>query len=189
MTEYFSALRDPATEWPSLSFHKGERGDSFQADISKGIPAAMYKADIWYAEPPWRHGFHKFADRARVSQQMSYEQMLEILKVAIKGSGIPTVLVTGRHAINKLDAEDVAMIKLNGYVAVAGLWGVAAWNDVPDTVEVLSRLAEQYKCIGDFCCGYGKAGRIFAEAGRRYIMSDLNPQCIGYIAAHEKDWR
>ncbi len=34
--------------------------------------------------------------------------------------------------------------------------------------------------------GYGRAGRIFYEAGKRFVMSDYNASCIGHIA---KEWQ
>lgn len=188
MSDYHSALGDKVTHWPRLECHQGLYGVTYQADLNHGIPTVMYKADVWYSDLPWRDGYAKFADRAGVTQQRPYAELLRMLGIAVKQSGIPTALVTGKHAIPHLDPEAVAPVKLNGDPAVACLWGIPGWDQTRDAEDVIRGLALRYKCVGDFCCGFGRAGRIFAQAGRRYVMSDLNPECVGYIAAHEGNW-
>jgi hypothetical protein len=54
--------------------------------------------------------------------------------------------------------------------------------------ELLHALAQRYDVAGDFCAGYGRTARFFLRSGKRAVVSDFNPQCIGYIAEHAEDW-
>jgi len=188
MSDYHSALGDKMTHWPRLDRFQGIHGVAFQADLNHGIPIAMYEADVWYSDLPWRDGYTKFADRAGIKQAMPYTELLERIGKEIRDIGRPTVLITGKHAVRYLKPETTAEVTLNGGSAVACLWNRRSWPGAVDTVALLKYLASEYQCVGDFCCGYGRAGRIFVQAGKRYVMSDLNPECVGYIAVHEGEW-
>jgi hypothetical protein len=188
MNDYHTALTQDTTRWPVLDMHMGLRGVSFQADLNSGIPEAMYNADIWYTDLPWRVGYFEFAKRAGVEQSQPYTRLLKSIGVAVATAKIPAILITGKHAIKSLSPESIAKVTLNNGEAVACLWGYKPWVGTINTVALLKNLAAEYQRVGDFCCGYGRAGKIFAEAGKRYVMSDLNGECIGYIAAHERTW-
>jgi hypothetical protein len=54
---------------------------------------------------------------------------------------------------------------------------------------MLHAIAQRYDTVGDPCCGYGRAGRFFLRAGKRAVLSDFDPHCIGYIAEHAGGWR
>ena len=188
MSDYHTALGNDVGRWPRLECHDGKHGVTYASDLNLGIPVVMYQADVWYSDLPWRDGYTKFADRAGVQQARPYSELLERLGKEIRENGPPTVLITGKHAIRHLIPEAVAEATLNGGSAVACLWGFPAWEGVRDAEDILRELARAHNCVGDFCCGYGRAGRVFAQAGKRYVMSDLNPECVGYIAAHEGEW-
>jgi len=188
MNDYHTALRSDNNRWPRLDRFKGIYGIAFQADINNGIPIAMHEADVWYSDIPWRDGYKKFSDRAGIEQIRPYTELLERLGREIMEISRPTVLITGKHAVRYLLPESTVKVILNGSSAVACLWGRFSFNGMLNTVDILKSLACEYQCIGDFCCGYGRAGKIFAQAGKRYVMSDLNPECVGYIAAHERGW-
>lgn len=188
MSDYHTALGNLTDQWPPLARHVGKAGVTFRHDLLDGVPIEMQAADVWYADLPWRDGFKKFAKRAGVEQKGAYGDLLALLARAVRESGKPTCIVTGRHAVASLKPAHVAAVSLNGGAAVACLWNIKPWAVVYDTTVLLKRFAQEYGTVADFCCGYGRAGRVFAQAGKRYIMSDFDAKCIGYIAAHEGEW-
>ena len=185
--DYHSALGEPG-RWPRLTAFAGKYGVAYQADLNLGIPVVMLKADVWYSDLPWRDGYAKFGDRAGIEQAMPYGELIARIGEEAQAFGKPVCFITGKHAVKLLQPQAVAQATLNGGSAVACLWGMPAWEGVRDAEEIIKGLATKHECVGDFCCGYGRAGRIFAQAGKQYIMSDLNPECIGYIAKHEGEW-
>ena len=188
MNDYYTALGNNRGDWPPVARHVGKAGVACRHDLLDGVPPEMLAADVWYADLPWRDGFDKFAQWAGTPQKGLYSDLLNRVAGDIRESGKPTCLVTGKHAVRSLTPQHVAPVSLNGGAAVACLWNMQPWGVVYDTTVLLKRFAQQYGTVADFCCGYGRAGRVFAQAGKRYIMSDFDAKCIGYIAAHEGGW-
>jgi hypothetical protein len=188
MNPYHTALGEYSPCSSGMDFYAGRRGIVFRADLSEGIPPPMYEADVWYADLPWRDGYQRFADRAGVIQRLPFDAMMKLLGELISNASKPAVMVTGKHAVRHLKPRQVAQTKLNGAIAVACLWGVPQWDGVRDARDILDSLSQEYGCVGDFCCGYGRSGLAFSRAGKRYVLSDFNPTCVGEIAAREPSW-
>lgn len=195
--EYYSALKGSATPdgCPKLSRYEGKYGVAFPYDISVGvIPQEMEEADVLYSDLPWVGGYKKFLERAGVEGAPKYQTFLYAVRWAIEMAGKPAVMVTGKHAIQYLCPESGRDIKLNGRDAVALLWGfgpeqqrrVEQEEEIVTAYDLLVWLAERFYCVGDFCCGNGRAGEVFAWFGKRYVMSDINARCIGYISDRVK---
>jgi hypothetical protein len=189
MTPYHTALGDRPAAGAAVDFYEGRRGIVFQADLSNGIPLPMYSADVWYADLPWRDGYQRFADRAGVNPKLPFAALMELLGGLIANAQVPAVMVTGKHAVKHLRPYEVSQAKLNGAKAVACLWGIRPWEGVLDATEILAALSQEYDCVGDFCCGYGRSGEVFSRAGKRYVLSDLNASCVGEIASLEPTWQ
>ena len=185
--DYHSALRATG-DYPKVSEFVGDRGIAFQHDLAKGFPARMLAADVLYSDLPWRDGYTKFHTRAGVTPAEPYYELLGRVANAIRSVGRPAVMITGRHACATLKPDSIADATLNSDGVFACLWGMPAWTGRRDAKEILRRLAVQYQCVGDFCCGYGRAGWTFSGHKKRYILSDINASCIGYIAEHAKEW-
>jgi hypothetical protein len=116
---------------------------------------------------------------------------MRAVSALVETATVPTWLITGTHAARFLPAADVQLpMMLNEDRAVAYGYrpGAEATTGSTESREFLHTLTEHYKCAGDFCCGYGRTGRFFLRAGKRAILSDVNPQCIGYICAHAHEW-
>jgi hypothetical protein len=156
-------------------------GIAFLHDIRQGLPILYDSCDVLYTDLPWRAGFAAFEGRAGEPPGASYAGFLSAVGEVVRAERRLTILVTGAHALRLLpDAEQDLGMTLNGDSCIAAVYH----GEVPhldDTVNLLHWLADQYNCIGDFCCGYGRAGRIFKDHEKRFIMSDYNPRCIGYI--------
>ncbi len=72
--------------------------------------------------------------------------------------------------------------------AVAYVYNAGFTPEWDGTDQLLDYLAARFDRVGDFCAGYGWVPRAFARAGKTFVASDVNPLCIGYIAAHAEEW-
>lgn len=163
------------------------RGCALVHDVTSGpLPDEFRRCDVFYTDPPWQSGYDEFASRAGVLAP-SYPEFMAALVAAIP-QGIPAVIVSGKHAARYIpNSYQPFPTRLNEHDAVAYAQHVQLTG--LRTAEAIGRhLAVTYNCVGDPCCGYGNAARWFVQAGKRFVASDVNPKCIGYIAEHEKGW-
>lgn len=173
-------------------------GVAFVHDLMTGpLPDAYAACDVLYADLPWKSGFAEFNRRAGIDDGRTYEEFLAAVDAAVRESGRPAVLTTGKHSLGILQPDATAPVRLswlNLQPGTAALYGLDHGPLDPDdgstatTHRVLHALARWYDCAGDFCCGYGLTGRVFAAARKRYVLSDHNPACIGEIAATAATW-
>ena len=184
---YYSALKTQkypdAYASDSMERFVGANGISMAWDFGReGLPPEMMTADVIYGEPPWKHGYDLFAKEAGVSQAISYADFIKKLVSEIGRTGKPSVIIAGAHAMGLYKGFVSAPALINGAKCYAMYRCIRPHAGTLDATEVIKRIARMYDCIADPFCGYGRAGRIFAEHGKRYVMSDLNPVCIGYIS-------
>lgn len=181
--EYHSALH-PTDRWPPKDRAESASGVAFVHDICvKPLTNDYLQADVFYSDLPWRHGFEEFERRAGHSYR-TYPEFMQTVSRIIDHCVAPVVLVTGRHAMRYLPKPDeLISTKLNNGKCLALAYRAnLGFQEIADTNLLLYALAARFECVGDFCCGYGRAGMVFAQRGKRYVMSDYNPSCIGYIA-------
>lgn len=198
---YHSALNKPIEAAPvNRAIFKD--GLAFAHDIRNGLPSEYDICDVFYTDLPWRDGFAIFEARAgavKASQQADvrsvsancalvaprpdYAAFLhDIRKILLHGTPKPTVLVTGRQSMPYLPMPGhIYPTKLNGADAVALSYSCRLAHTQTAT-DILEELAQRFNVVGDFCCGYGRTANIFRNAGKRFVVSDFNPSCIGYIA-------
>jgi hypothetical protein len=146
-------------------------------------------ADVLYGDPPWKDGYDKFAARAGTAQSVTWRVFIGNLGIGIRASRLPAVMVAGKQAMAWLRPDRFVPCRLNGGDAMAASWGPIELEEGLDAVDILKGLAVRFNVVGDPFCGYGRAGRIFAGVGKRYIMSDLSAECIGHISENEGSWR
>ena len=177
---------------PCEVFDHAEHGSvAFQCDASRGIPGIMkIAANVFYSETPWVSAWKKFHERAEVDPAATYREFLRKINADLSKIKKPAIIVSGMHAeklLNSATAEGPVI--LNGVEVVAYCWRIRPWWKEAIKVErLLELLATRYHCLGDFCCGCGNSAKIFAQEGKRFIVSDINPHCIGYIAHHAPGW-
>ena len=162
-------------------------------DVMAGpLPAEFEACDVLYADLPWRTGFDGYNGRAGVDDGRTYPAFMAAVSRVVEAQNRPVVLVTGRHALSMLPKPvqklPVVMPVANRQPALALVYGCVLRCDWEDTAGLVARLATWYRRVGDFCCGYGQSARAFAAAGRRFVASDYNPECVGYIAQHADSW-
>lgn len=160
---------------------------AFAHDLTLGFPAEFDDCDVLYTDLPWRDGFGAFNDRAG-KPDASFRRFMETVAMIPLMAAVPVVIITGKRDGALLPKpRQVFPIKLNGGDAQALVYNTTL---IPngDTIALLHQLAVRFERVGDFCCGYGRAGRIFQQHGKGWVMSDINPNCIGLIAEQAPGW-
>jgi len=188
---YHTALFDPQVEPAPREYWAAGRNYAFVHDLSDGIPPEFGEADLIYAEVPWKDGFHTFGERAGVRQKVSYAEWAFRLSAGLIRLGKPFVLVGGAAMSRHMAWEWFRRVDLNGSVSAAIGAGLPPPPDeIRDAETLILHLAGNplFLTVGDPCCGFGRTLRIFMQAGKFAIGSDLNPRCIGYIADNASKW-
>ena len=196
---YHSSLDEPLSSKARQRFTIGD-SVAFVADLARGLPGAFAGCDLLYTEVAWERGYDRFVERAGGGSD--YAEYVEALSAIASSAEQPFIVVCGKAMTRLLPApKTTTAVNLNTggkflAEAVALTYRCAlprvrvrhpGWTDL-DTENLLRALARTYRRVGDPCCGYGSTGRIFAESGRSYVMSDINASCIGYIAEHAHKW-
>lgn len=159
--------------------------------ISGTLPRAYSTCDVLYTDLPWQKGFNTFNERAGIDDGRTYREFMAAVSsvIASQPPSRPVYLVTGRHALSLLpEPAQVLATRLNEDAAVIVAYNAHESQRFGEARELLRSLATRHERVGDFCCGYGSAARAFRRQGKTFVASDVNPRCIGYIAAHVEGW-
>jgi hypothetical protein len=191
---YHTALRSGQVV-TAVPCHYYEDGPdvAFVNDVleERSLPAEYERADVIFSDCPWPAGFARFEHRAGINGNhppRSWLDLLEAYIAQVQALDKPFVFSMNRSKHPELPQPDTKVPgRLNGARCMLWCYGIEVAGG--DVVDVLHDLAERYETIGDPMCGYGRSGRIFNEHHRNFVMSDYNPFCIGYIAAHAASWR
>lgn len=173
---------------PALDRFQGRNGLALTWDLAAEglLPEAFDQCDVLYAEPPAPAGWRVFHERAGIEPAMTYRAFIGLCSRLVQDRGGVLVVCTQaeKYALAARFTERVELHRPD--------WSqLAKWYCDPPkrsslTVDgVLTTLAGRYDCIGDFCCGCGHTGAAFVAAGKRYVMSDVEPRCTGYISKQE----
>ena len=186
---YHSAHTEPADS-DKLDYFTCPSGVALVHDVMAGaLPLEYADCDVLYAEPPWQRGFEQFNTRAGVDDARTYRAFLTAVGDIVQSVTIPAVLITGAHAVPHLPAAGHQFAtQLYEHSAIALCYRFEQPPDAPRTNELLAQLATRFRCVGDFCCGYGNTAQAFVKARRKFVCSDFDPRCVGYIAAHVWEW-
>lgn len=191
---YHSALKPDLQVSLELDHFEAGGNVVFRMDLVDGPDYSQFSAcDLIYAEPAWKDGYDVFARRAGTVEGR-FQDYLEAIGGAIEhfiGCGVPVVLLAGTAMVKKLPTPSaVRTVKLHNYPSVLAGWGheLEVVRDGCDSFSAIAALADRHQRVGDFCCGYGNTGRIFAAAGRQFVMSDHNRRCIAYVAQNIMGW-
>lgn len=177
---YHTALAPEPFRLAPLDSATFEDGVAIRHDLfDRFLPTEFLNCRAIYSELPWRKGFDVFERRAGFDGR-SYNDFLDVVRSSVEFLGVPTVIITGAHAVKRLDPDSVAPISLNGERMLALGWNIKVIEkgDCGEWAKFLCRTG----VIGDFCCGYGRTARIARDNGARFVVSDYNGSCIRYIA-------
>lgn len=189
-SKYHSGLSGPVKGLKRVGFFSIHDSVAFAWDVLEGRLPKMYsECDVFYSDLAWKAGFERFNERAGVKDQRSFAQYMEAVSKIIMGTRAASVIVTGKHAERYLPNHCQALHStLNGLPCMVYVYNTKINCKDETTIDILKYMASRYKRVGDFCCGYGRSGRIFARHGKSFVMSDFNPECIGYIAQNAERW-
>jgi len=179
---YHSALKrsreeSSTSEAQGLDRYEFRGNIAFQWDASRGLPEEYKQCDFLYAEPPFRPGMKFFNEMSGI--ESSYKDVLSTIDSEIHRLGKPAIIINMKKA-PMVHADHVGDLELNGDPVKAYYYQVEPVS-LRTTVQVINTLAKQYKCVGDFCCGFGGTGLRFLRQGKRFVMSDYNGKCIRVI--------
>ena len=192
-TDYHSALSEEKYQGDSIGFWVSAMNNSISyattLDVSKisQLPKLYESCDVLYSEPMWEAGVSKFNQRAQIS--VEYETYMRNINTLCKTK--PSIIVMGKKAQRYLtDAQHTLNVTLNGAPARAYVYGFTMTRKLRECAsakDIVKHLATKFNRVGDFCCGYGRTGRIFYENGKSFVQSDYNGKCIGYIKQYYED--
>ena len=190
---YHSSLKSiqPLTIENALESFAAEGCNVLKHDVcsSHGLPKVYERCDVLYSEPAWRAGYQTFQDRAE-AKPTTYLDYVQAINRIVKSTTAPLWLIIGSHIIRKIvEPHRKLKVSIHGYDT-----NLLGWNDEEDygsfetNYDFVRLLAQKYDCVGDFCCGYGNTGRLFQEAGKKFVLSDLNGKCVYYVAKELLDY-
>lgn len=160
--------------------------------LTDGPLSAVYdRAEVFVSDLPWRVGFGTFNQRHGVTDGRTYDEYMTVVAELTEAATVPVYWVTGKHALAYLPPPAATlpmMLNQDEAIAISYRPGDEADGRYRNTWEFLQALAERYGTAGDPCCGYGRTARVFLRNGKRAVVSDMNPLCIGYIAEHAAGW-
>lgn len=192
-TVAYHGAHKTTVEAPPVQYWKGAGVVAFVHDLlsSPVLPDEYAACDVLVTDLPWQKGYETFNQRAGVQDDRTYASFMAQVAQVVEGTTVPLWLVTGRHALTRLPKPDALLptrLNENDAVAVGYRPGGEADGSYGVAPELLHALAQRYEVAGDFCCGYGRTGRFFVRGGKRAVLSDFNPKCIGYISQHAEAW-
>lgn len=189
---YHSAIKSqPLVESPRLARWESSLGVALTHDLAADpvLPAEFAKCDVFYAEPPFPAGWKVFHDRLNLEPAMAYRDFIRVCSELVAERG--GVLIVSKQA-EKFAApprySSLITLHRDTWEALALWYGMVPTKTLPDVPSILRHLAQQFEVVGDFCSGYGYTGRIFVEQGKRFVLSDVDPHCTGYVSEHAEGW-
>jgi hypothetical protein len=212
--DYHSARADHAatTAYPPLDRFESPdgSGQALVHDLAahQALPpeyAAAQPGLVLYAEPPFPAGYKVFAERAHLAptpanpsgQAVPYPAFIRLLTQLVASNPLGGVCILSRPALKYVATPPDASIEITlhrpGNLATACYWRYPLRTPLPSTaLEIITTIAADpaTTTLGDPCCGYGLTGRVAAanDPPRRWVLSDLVPECIGHIAATSPSW-
>jgi hypothetical protein len=142
--------------------------------------------DVIYSEPSWKDGYKVFLSRVG-SGAYSWSDYLAYLRGIsniVRGLGVPSFLLIGKHMVKHLNPDTVVTLSHHGYPSLLGIWNVS--GQVPEGLansgDIVEYVSSKYAKVWDFCCGYGNIAQAMRSKGKQFVCSDINKKCLYYIA-------
>jgi hypothetical protein len=186
---YHSALVKPWDGAPASRFEIGG-SVALTHNIWHGLPKELSSCDVVYSEPPWKAGYEVFNSRCGSVGYPAFSEFAANLDRLARSLTVPVFLMAGRTDSKLYRPDAVRAMELNddNREAVVMLYRAELPAGLTKAGDMLEYLAGRFSRVGDFACGYGRAGRVFARSGKSFVLSDFDPKCIGHIAAHAAAW-
>ena len=189
---YHSALKGGTIEnaQPLQRFVYGN-SLAFAYDVFDPLPSEFDACDFFYMEPPYPAGVKVFDERMGISGR-TYSDLAKRISQFIDSTNKPVVMPMSKTVIKhypkptqEFEVDFTHSVKT--FKTMVYVWNTKyVWStqlaEPKTTEEVLVRLLNTHKCVGDLFCGYGKTAQIAVDQGKDFVVSDYNPSCIGFIS-------
>jgi len=167
------------------------------SNLLDGLAPEFLTCDLLYLEPPWPAGFREFNRRAGITDEArSHGALVSLIGSLASTLPFPVVVsemgIPSRRRLESFSPDSMIESSLPPHsmrpIRFYG-WRIELPQAV-DSRDLVRSFAGTYHRIGDPCCGYGRTALDFLGAGGgEVVMSDINADCIGYIAQNLEGWR
>lgn len=182
MPEYKTALGKQDWEAPgdTKEFSGYDGSDVFRNDIRDGLTAEYDKCDVFYTEPAWMVGLKKTDEQA--GEKSTYPELMMSIGKIIREVRKPFIIMGPKQAAKYLPRTPLVFESRlrHGSNCYAYCYRIQV-PEFSEATDILEWLAQRYKCVGDFCCGYGLTGWYFRVHGKNFVMSDYVQDNVDYI--------
>jgi len=192
---YHSGLKNSGIVVPDLVFRSGTtilpNGIALVHDISTGtLPEAFSECDAIYSEMPWRAGYDEFNNRAGMNNAIPFNEFINKVNAVIAQLEIPIFLVWSKTLKNRVAPDAyIQPVTLHKQPAVIFAWNVDGFDLPFEWPDYVQAICKKYNCIGDWCCGYGSTAYYAHQEKKRTVASDVNRNCINYLADESQGWK
>jgi 16S rRNA G966 N2-methylase RsmD len=183
---YHTALKGGHTENAEpISIYRHGDSIAFQHDIFNPYPVIYDSCDMIYFDPPWREGAKIFDERVGIAGR-SFEQLTGRISELILETKAPVILSCGKWGEKMLPEPDwIIETDLKATVGKCSVYGYRTpYMPFSYGKELLPLIAQRFNVLGNWFCGYGNLAFEAVKYNKTFIVSDYNPQCIGYIKAN-----
>lgn len=156
-------------------------GIAFRHDICLGLATQHHSCSAFFAELAFPAGMSYFNQEAGVATK--YPDYIRIIGRLMESTSKPAIVVAGKAAAKVFPSADVFRISLrHGTTEQSYGYNLPRSYDGFRAEDVVKDFCRRGFVVGDFCCGLGNTGRAVADAGGRFVLSDVNGRCIREIA-------
>lgn len=184
--------QDPQHNVDSL-IHTGNGITVFQHDICKGLDqhGLFRKCDAIHTEPSWRAGYDIFTD-GTIADGSTFNDYLDGIVKCVRELGVPAFILCGKAMLKKLDPDRVVEVRFAQHHSDGAQYAIYAYDgpfDVKDEIEGRNFVTTHFSNVLDFSCGYGNLADAALKNGCCATLSDINTDCIQYVARYYCDRR
>jgi hypothetical protein len=179
MIFYNSALKhiNSNIETTSCNFYKQNNNIVLHNDLLKNnLPEHFNVCDFLYTETPYPLGFKSFNKNKNKLNNKTYNDLADSLKKIINLKK-PIYLTLGKTLLNKLPISNGQKnIKQNNDNVIIAWWNTHQKPQGNTSREICKNF--NYKCMGDFMCGYGQS---VIDFNKNFVASDFDKNCVGVV--------
>jgi len=159
----------------------------------QSLPNEYDKCDFLYVEVPYPQGIKIFDERANVKETRTVDDFALALSKIIMDTKIPIGIVTSKILHKKLPpANSIHEMSIHVGKVTFAMHNYILPFQFQRSTDLMQYVANNFNCLGDFCCGYGYPLIQYLKfGGKKIIASDYNSQCITILKKnmelHEKN--
>ena len=164
-------------------------GFGFVHDVVEGIPGSYKLCDALYFENFWNNG-HK-----TLKVKYSFADLQNCINNAVNTYEGKVYLVTGKSVLKHFTGYNmISPIMLHNYESVLLQWNSEMqFKSTQSNYDVISKVVSENDRIGDIMCGYGNTVMECLKQNKKFICSDISPECISItnqqIKNHEREFK